>query len=148
MNEAIANSSESLSALLGDLREAWGKAKWLKVKWSTGKPRTIDQNAHSHVWYEQIASELREDDALGVKCFCKLQFGVPILRAEDEEFRAFYDASIKSSLSYEQKLTAMKFLPVTSLMTRAQLRRYCETMQEHYQERGVILEWPKNGGEQ
>ncbi len=104
--------------------------------------RWLDYNALSHVWYEQVANELREDDELGVKSFCKLHFGVPILRAEDADFREFYDAAMKHALSYEQKIKAMNFVPVTSLMTQAQFDKYAHAMQDHYRGK-VALEFPK-----
>ena len=141
MKGAVVNSESSLSRLFGDLREAYRAHKYLRVKWETGKDRSLDQNAISHAWYEQIADELREDSALGVKNFCKLHFGVPILRAEDEDFRNFYDAAIKPHLSYEQKVSAMAFVPVTRIMTVKQLSAYLEAMQDHY--RGTVaLEFP------
>jgi hypothetical protein len=142
MSAIVVNSQESLSKLLGDVREAWQRHKYLRVTIKTGRDRTIDQNAISHVWYEQVAKELREDDALGVKRFCKLHFGVPILRANDADFRDFYDAGLKG-LTYEQKIKAMDYLPVTSLMTTAQLSAYCVEMQDHYRKFGVILEFPE-----
>lgn len=143
MSQIVVNSAEKLSQVIGDLREEWGKHKYLRLTIKTGKDRSLDQNAISHCWYEQVARELREDDALGVKRFCKLAFGVPILRAEDADFREMYDTAIKNSLSYEQKLKAMDFIPVTSLMTVAQLGAYLVAMQEHYRTRGVVLEFPE-----
>lgn len=104
--------------------------------------RSLEQNALSHAWYEQLAKELPEDNELGWKCFCKLHFGVPILRAADEDFRVFYDGSLKATLTYEQKLEAMKYLPVTSLMKTKQLSAYLETMQAHFLAHGVRLEFP------
>ena len=139
VSTAIINSAESLSRLIGDIRQQWNEHKFLRVTVKTGKARSLDQNALSHLWYEQIANELREDSALGVKAYCKLHFGVPILRVEEEEFRAFYDAGCRA-LPYEQKLKAMRFLPVTSIMTKEQLTQYCDAMQEHYRCRGVWLE--------
>lgn len=103
--------------------------------------RSLPQNSISHAWYQQIANELREDDVLGWKCYCKLHHGIPILRVADEDFRYFYDKSIKG-LSYEQKLMAMKFLPVTSLMDKAQLSTYLETVRDDFAKRGVVLIFP------
>jgi hypothetical protein len=143
MSEAIINSEDALSRFIGEIRQEWKSHKWLRVKWKAGKDRSLDQNAISHVWYAQIVKELREDDELGVKRWCKLHFGVPILRAEDADFRAFYDTAIKPHLDYEQKLQAMDHVPVTSLMTKAQLSKYLATMQDHYRrERCVHLEFP------
>lgn len=103
--------------------------------------RTHDQNAISHAWYVQLASEMPDHDALGWKCHCKLHYGVPILRAEDDTFREAYDAAIKG-LTYEQKLKVMRILPVTSLMSTKQLSKYLEAMKEEFAEHGVRLEFP------
>jgi hypothetical protein len=140
MNLTI-NSDQSLSKAIGEIREVFRAHKFLRVIVRTGKDRSLDQNAISHAWYEQIADELREDTALGVKNYCKLHLGVPILRAENEDFRLQYDAVLKP-LSYEKKLMAMNMLPVTSLMTKAQLSQYLEAMQMHYAGR-VKLEFPE-----
>lgn len=137
------NSDTSLQAAIGHLREQYRERRYLTVTLKEGKGRSLDQNAISHAWYEQVAAELREDTALGVKRFAKLHFGVPILRAEDEEFRECYDATIKRTLSYEQKLQAMDFLPVTSRMKVKQLSAYLEAMQEHYADKGVWLQFPE-----
>ncbi|MET0332573.1 MAG: hypothetical protein ABW154_14205 [Dyella sp.] len=144
MSAVVVNSAERLQVILGDIREAWNKHHYLRVTVKTGKDRTLDQNAISHAWYEQIARELREDTAEGVKAECKLRFGVPILRAGDDDFREMYDAAIKTHLTYEQKLRAMRFLPVTSLMTTAQLSRYLEDVQREYASRGVQLAFPED----
>jgi hypothetical protein len=144
MAAIVVNSAERLQSILGDIREQWGKHHYLRVTIKTGKDRSLDQNAISHAWYEQIARELREDSPEDVKSECKLRFGVPILRAHDEDFREMYDASMKGHLSYHQKLKAMRFLPVTSLMTVPQLSQYLEDMQRHYAKVGVMLEFPED----
>lgn len=142
MTQVIVNSAETLSRLIGDLRAAWDRHKFLRVNIKTGKDRSLDYNALSHCWYVQVANELREDDAAGVKAFCKLHFGVPILRTEDADFREFYDTAMKNALTYEQKLKAMRFVPVSSLMTQDQFDRYAHEVQDHYAPR-VKLEFPK-----
>ena len=140
--QIIANSKESLSNAIGEIRTAWDRAKFLRIVIKEGTGRSLSQSALSHVWYEQVARELREDTPLGVKCFCKLHYGVPIMRAEDEEFRTLYDSVIKP-LSYEKKLEAMKVWPVTSIMNKDQLSQYLTTMQYGYGGRGVWLEFPE-----
>ncbi len=137
----IINSEASLMKGLGDIRELYRQHKFLRANVKAGKDRSLDQNAISHAWYQQLAMELREDDAMGWKCYCKLHHGVPILRAENDDFRAFYDRSIKG-LSYEQKLQAMRFLPVTSLMTVKQLSAYLVAVQADFGGRGVFLMFP------
>lgn len=109
-----------------------------------GKPRSLDQNAISHKWYEQVSNELKECSELDVKCFCKLHYGVPILRAEDDDFREAYDTAIKP-LPYEKKLIAMRVLPVTSIMSVKQLSQYLEIVQDAYAGR-VRLEFPVDDG--
>ncbi len=141
MAAVIINSEMLLQSLLGELRDQYNKHHFLRVTIKTGKDRTISQNAITHAWYEQLARELREDDALGWKSFCKLHYGVPILRAEDEEFRAAYDAVIRP-LAYEKKLIAMRCWPVSSIMSVEQLSKYAEAMQVNFRERGVRLEFP------
>lgn len=140
MNLTI-NSDTSLQAAIGDLREAYRAHKFLRVAVKTGKDRSLDQNSLAHVWYEQVSRELREETPLGVKCFCKLHYGVPILRAENEDFRIQYDTVLKP-LSYDKKLLAMNFLPVTSLMSKDQLSQYLAAMQAAYADR-VQLVFPE-----
>ena len=137
------NSVAALQSCIGDVRELFERHKFLKMTIRTGKDRSLDQNAISHCFYEQLARELKEDDALGWKSFSKLTFGVPILRAEDSEFRTFYDAAIKNTLSYEQKLDAMKFMPITSLMEKPQFSQYLEAMQSFFLTKGVSLVFPE-----
>lgn len=126
------------SEAIGEIRAARAKHRRCKVTIRAGK-RSLDHNAVSHVWYAQIATELREDTPEGVHCECKLRFGVPILRAEDEDFRKFYDAALKW-MPYSQKLEAIRYVPVTSLMTPAQMKRYMDDVQKAYAGR-VTLEY-------
>lgn len=136
------NSLLSLHRALQHLSDEWEAHKFIRVAIKTGQDRSLSQNAISHVWYGQVSRELREQTAEDVRCECKLRFGVPILRAEDADFRELYDTAIRRNLSYEQKLMAMRYLPVSSLMTKQQLSRYLEAMQVEYAPRGVVLEFP------
>lgn len=104
--------------------------------------RSLDQNALVHAWYAEIAGALPEDDAMGWKCYCKLHHGVPIMRAEDDEFRSVYDSAIKG-LPYEKKLSVMKYFPVTSLMNKKQLSKYAEAVRDDFAAKCVFLEFPE-----
>ena len=139
---AQADTETSFQNALGHLRELWKEHKFLFISARTGKARSIPQNSISHKWYEQIHRELREHTVLQVKAFCKLHYGVPILRAECPEFRGAYDSRIRTGFTYEQKLILMESFPVTSLMDKKQLSQYLEAMQKGYLDRGVILEFP------
>lgn len=103
------------------------------------QPRNLEQNALAAVWYAQISKETGEGSPMDVKQECKLRFGIPILRAESEEFRLKYDRLIKP-LPYETKLELMEWFPVTSLMTVGQFSRYMGDVQHHYAQRGIVLE--------
>lgn len=142
MTSYTINSDTSLQNFIGSVRETYSQFKFVRANIKTGKDRSLSQNAITHAWYEQLARELREESALGWKCYCKLHHGVPIMRAEDEEFRDAYDQVIKG-LRYEQKLVAMRFLPVTSIMNKDQLSKYAEAMQADFCARGVLLEFPE-----
>ena len=139
MARYIVNSTESLQRTIGELRQEYQRHPYVRVDIKSGEKRSLDANALAWVWYQQIARELGEDTPEGVHCECKLRLGVPILRAEDEDFRRIYDTSIKR-LPYEDKLQAMAYVPVTSLMTRDQMKQYLDAMQGEYAARGVVLE--------
>lgn len=136
----IINSDDKLSEAIGELRAAYKEHRYLKMTLVEGKHRSLSSNALSHVWYETVSKQLGEQTPEEVRCECKLRYGVPILRAEDPDFRDMYDRSIKPHLTYEQKLQAMRYLPVTSLMTREQMKRYLTTLQSEYAKQGVALE--------
>jgi len=141
----IINSKASLSETIGKLRGLFEEAKYLKVSVSKSRDRSLDQNRLLHAWFNQIAVERAEFTIAEVKCFCKLHFFVPILRAEDEEFADAYDEAIKP-LAYEQKTKAMTLMPVTSRCDVKQLSRGLEAMQAHYSGLDVdpvFLEFPE-----
>lgn len=107
--------------------------------------RTLDQNALQHKWHQEAAHQLKDASAEDYRAYCKLHFGVPILRAESEEFRAQYDKVIRS-LPYELKLELMKApidFPVTRLMTVKQQSEFLDAVQRHYMSHGVILTMPE-----
>jgi hypothetical protein len=77
------------------------------------------------------------------RAFCKLHYGVPILRAESETFRRSYDAILKP-LNYEDKLQAVEDfeLPVTRLMTTKQFAYYLDTVDMESAKLGLVLPKP------
>ena len=142
MTTITINSEMSLQEAIGLLREWFASHKFLRLSVKKGVDRSLSQNSIGHVWYGQIARELREDSVLGWRCYCKLHHGVPILRTEDDKFREFYDGSLKL-LTYEKKIKAMEFVPVTSLMTKEQKSAYLVAVQADFMARGVRLEFPQ-----
>ena len=89
-------------------------------------------------WYGQIGKELGQA-AEAVKRECKLNYGVPILLAEDESFRRVWNAKFASD-TYEQQLYMMKYLPVTSLLSRGQGTIYTEDLIREYAQQGIVLQ--------
>ena len=109
-----------------------------------GKDRTIEQNRLQRLWHIEAAEQLQDETAEQKRAYCKLHFGVPILRSESEDFCAAYDKHIRP-LPYETKLACMAVpldFPVTRLMSTKQTHDYLEAMREHYQELGVVLTIP------
>lgn len=116
---------------------------------SAGGARSIRQNRLQRLWMNEIAEQLPEYSAEGWRGFCKLHFGVPILRDADEKFRDEYDRVVKP-LPYETKLACMTVpidLPVTSRMNTRQKKAYLDAVHLHFSERGVVLTIPKDEGD-
>jgi|GEM_PF-3623746 len=114
-------------------KHAVGKVINVKIT----EKRTLDQNALAHKWFGIIA-KAQGDLPLEVKNFCKLNYAVPILRAEDPVFNGFFKACIEN-LTEAQKLKSMVYISVTSLMNTKQLRRCLDHIQKVYAEQGIIL---------
>jgi C-terminal processing protease CtpA/Prc len=121
-----------------------GRRLPITVTWTQGAPRSTAQNRLAQRWFTDIATQLGDQTHEDVRAECKLRFGVPILRAENEAFRLSYDRVIKS-LTYEQKLEAVKAfdLPVTRLMTSKQMTAFMDEMQRHWVGQGVRLTDPE-----
>ena len=116
----------------------------ITVTWTQGAPRSTAQNRLAQRWFTDIATQLGDQTHEDVRAECKLRFGVPILRAENEVFRLSYDRVIKA-LPYEEKLAAIKAfdLPVTRLMTVKQMTAFMDEMQPHWSGQGVRLTDPE-----
>lgn len=110
----------------------------------TGRKRTVDQNRLQRLWMNEISEQMGESPEYW-RGYCKLTIGVPILRAENEVFRAKYDEMVRP-LPYPTKLAIMSEpldMPVTRLMTTKQKTTYLDQMFRHFSEQGVILTIPE-----
>lgn len=103
--------------------------------------RSLDQNDLIYALYTDIAKQKSDETTLDVKRRLKLHHGVPILRAEDKEFRYFYNQTVLN-LDYESKLRAMDILPVTSRMKKKQSSQYIDTILNECAELGLKIEIP------
>lgn len=118
------------------------------VEITIGRRRTVEQNKLQRLWMKEVAEQLGDRSAEEVRGYCKLHFGVPILREEHEGFRVKYDQVVKP-LPYDQKLEIMMEpldLPVTRLMTTAQKTAFLDAIFRHWSEMGLVLTLPPEKG--
>lgn len=116
----------------------------LAVSVVRGSKRSTAQNRLQRQWINEIAEQSGDVTPEEVRALCKLMFGVPILRAENEEFRAAYDKNVRG-LPYEVKIALMSEpldFPITRLMTKLQHTAYLDAIYRHYTEHGFKLTDP------
>ena len=106
-----------------------------------GRDRSLDQNDTVWMWAMEAARQRGDMTHDEVQREWKLHHGVPILREEDGEFRAVYDEALKHQ-PYEAKLKAMRFLPITSIMSVKQMSKFMDTVQRECAEQGILLTDP------
>ena len=109
-----------------------------------GKDRSVEQNKLQRLWLQEAAEQLQDETIEQKRGYCKLHFGVPILRNEDDDFRAAYDEVIRP-LPYELKIKSMMLpldFPVTRLMTTGQNKRYLDDIYNYFNGQGVRLTEP------
>lgn len=124
------------------------KTEPFTVTMTDGKHRTTPQNRLQRLWMIEISEQLGDRTPEEVRGECKLTLGVPILRDENDAFRAAYDEHVKP-LSYEQKMAFMMMpldFPVTRLMTTAQGKKYLDAIHRHYSGNGIVLTNPDDRG--
>jgi len=133
------DEAESLQALLSN------KVYPYTVAIRDGKHRTNNQNRLQYKWYQEAADQLQDQTAEDYRAYCKLHFGVPILRNCHEAFAEKYDRLIKP-LPYEIKIEYMQEplgFPVTSLMNTKQKKQYLDAVNTHLAGLGVLLTDPE-----
>lgn len=113
------------------------------VEWRKGADRSHDQNRTMWMWAGEVSHQLGDQTADEVQREWKLTIGVPILRSENESFREFYDQALRPR-TYEQKLAAMAFVPITSIMTVPQMSAFMDAVLRRCSENGILLTIPEN----
>lgn len=117
----------------------------VEIKDGIDDRRSTAQNKLQRLWVNE-AGEQGDMTAEEYRAFCKLHFGVPMLRNENEKFRESYDRVVKK-LGYEAKLEIMAeplSLPVTRLMNKSQKTRYLNMMYQHFIELGFDITDPQD----
>lgn len=133
-----AEDMERVARLVGNLKPP------LTITVTSGASRSIEQNKLQRLWCMEAAEQLGDRTAEEVRGFCKLHYGVPIMREGHEDFRETYDRLIKP-LPYETKLAFMMEpldFPITRLMTVGEKSQYLDAMHKGLSELGVKLTEP------
>jgi hypothetical protein len=141
MTQRIIETDSDRKALMQHIK---AHALPMTVSVTKGAKRTTKQNRLQRQWMLDIAAQLDGWTAEEARGYCKLHFGIPILRAEDEAFAAEYDAVIRP-LPYELKLKLMMVpfdFGVTRLMSTKQQTAYLDAVHRHFSEQGVALTDP------
>jgi len=139
MTQRIVKSPDDLALLKVYLD---GRKRPFTVDIQDGRDRSVEQNRLSQKWYAEIADQTGEDRE-EVRARCKLEIGVPIMRAASDKFRATYDRLIRP-LDYDEKLAMIRDMdvPVTRLMSVADMGRYMDLVFQRHSEFGIVLTVP------
>ena len=114
----------------------------ITVEWRKGADRSLQANALMWQWAGEYAAQLGDRTAKEVQHQWKLVHGVPILLSENEGFRDFANRALKP-LTYAERLAAMEYVPVTSIMTVPQMRALMDAVQREAVENGIRLTQPE-----
>lgn len=104
-----------------------------------GEKRRDRQNRFAFEVYNQVSKILGDRTPSDIRAESKLCVGVPILRANSDDFRERYDRIVRP-LPPENKLELMTEpieLPVTSLMTVKVMAEYITQLLQYWDERGA-----------
>ena len=129
------------------IRVIQGRALPFTAELVKGMKRSNEQNRLQRKWLQE-AEEQGDQTAEEYRAYCKLHFGVPIMRAQSELFAEKYDRIIKP-LPYVQKLELMAEpfdFPVTRLMDTANEKKYLDQMFHFFTGQGFMLTDPDNRG--
>jgi len=133
-----AEDMERVARLVGNMKPP------LTITVTSGASRSLEQNKLQRLWCMEAAEQLGDRTAEEIRGFCKLHYGVPIMREGHEDFRETYDRLIKP-LPYETKLAFMMEpldFPITRLMTVGEKSQYLDAMHKGLSELGVKLTEP------
>ena len=111
--------------------EWFREGKMVDVKVRESAPSRLDaMKALQHHWYNELSAQTGKS-AKYMNAYCKLVFGVPIAR-ENEEFKTIYDQVIKN-LPQSKKIYLMGppvSITVTGNFNTQQMHRYLNAIKE------------------
>lgn len=132
------NSDKSLSEHIQKVTEDYLAHHYLRGSYIIGAKRTIPQNRMDFELYTLI-SEYSHQSIDEVRGQCKLDYGVPIIRRDDAEADKMIGHAI-DHLDREEQLKSMRFINVTSLMSRFQQNEFIKTLIDVWAGEGIV--WP------
>ena len=148
----VANSDRTLSDAIVALKTAYALKRYVRITLTTGRDRTLDQNALWFALYIRISEVLGDgtaEDIAYYRAFCKLRCGVPILQVRSEEFRQKWNLIVLSNPAFQTWEAQMSLMqdpmfgqdgfPVTRLMTTAWGAEYTESVNRVFAEQGVYF---------
>lgn len=149
----IANSQRSLDDLVHKLISTWNEKHYVRVTLTTGRDRSLDQNALGFAMYQRISETLGDGSAEDIahwRAYCKLRCGVPILSVHSETFRNRWKVMVLDNPAlhgWHQQLALMSDtvfgvdgFPVTRLMDTRMFCEYTDSIDRHFSEQGVNFE--------
>lgn len=113
------------------------------VSVAKGARRSNKQNKTMRLWMNELNAQ-GDSTAEEYRAYCKLHFGVPILRDTHAGFQEQYDRIVKP-LPYEYKLALMMEpidVPITRLMTTIQEKQMLDQIYVHFTGQGFHLTDP------
>lgn len=134
------SNDASVAGFLKQANAARLSGKPLRIKILPDK-RTLDQNALSFAIYKQIAAQSEDQSIVEIRMQCKLDYGIPILCEEEEEFANLWH-KVEQSLTYEEQLELMKSQNVTSLLSKKGFTKYIDTIIRAYSAQGYSIVFP------
>jgi hypothetical protein len=148
----VANSDRSLEESIAVVRNTYLEKRYVRITVTTGRDRSLDQNALWFSFYQRISSVFGDGSAADInywRAFCKLRFGVPILQVHSEEFRNRWYRLVLTNpalQSWEAQMDLMQDtmfgqdgFPVTRLFDTRQGAEYTEAIVRHFTPQGVYF---------
>lgn len=148
----FANSERSLDDLCEKIRYTWNEKHYVRVTLSTGRDRSLEQNALAFALYQRISETLGDGSAEDIshwRAYCKLRCGVPILNVHSEIFRNRWKVMVLDNPAlhgWHQQLALMSDtvfgvdgFPVSRLMNTKMFCEYTNSIDRHFSEQGVTF---------
>jgi hypothetical protein len=113
-----------------------------------GLKKSHEQEKLARKWHKE-AEEQGDMTAEEYRAYCKLHFGVAIMKSQSELYAEKYDRIVKP-LPYAQKLELMAEpfdFPVTRGMSTANEKKYLDQVYQFYTAKGFRLTDPDSRGE-